>query len=292
MTCFFRSAFIGVTVFALVLAGIAKRDKPQVTDITIGWKDNILSIYHPQIPGGKIDTWYLEAYCRPGSTDRPWNETTIGHRTELVSINESRTEIKLKCTLGDGVRVDHLIRATRTGVSFDLIAKNPTEKVSEAHWAQPCIRGGEFTGKGADETDDAYAYIKKSFIFQDKDDIPDFLPTKDWATKARYVPGQVWCPKNVNRDDVNPRPLHPSAPHKNIIGCVSADKKWLMASVWEPYQELFQGVIRCIHSDFRIGGLGPGETKKIRGKMYLLPNDVPALLALHEKEFPDKDKKH
>ena len=292
MTCFFRSAFIGVTVFALVLAGIAKRDKPQVTDITIGWKDNILSIYHPQIPGGKIDTWYLEAYCRPGSTDRPWNETTIGHRTELVLINESRTEIKLKCTLEDGVRVDHLIRATRTGVSFDLIAKNPTEKVSEAHWAQPCIRVGEFTGKGADETDDAYAYIKKSFIFQDKDDIPDFLPTKDWATKARYVPGQVWCPKNVNRDDVNPRPLHPSAPHKNIIGCVSADKKWLMASVWEPYQELFQGVIRCIHSDFRIGGLGPGETKKIRGKMYLLPNDIPALLALHEKEFPDKTKKH
>ena len=292
MTCFFRSAFIGITVFALVLAGIAKRDKPQVTDITIGWKDNILSIYHPQIPGGKIDTWYLEAYCRPGSTDRPWNETTIGHRTELVSINESRTEIKLKCTLEDGVRVDHLIRATRTGVSFDLIANNPTGKVSEAHWAQPCIRVGEFTGKGADETDDAYAYIKKSFIFQDKDDIPDFLPTKDWATKARYVPGQVWCPKNVNRDDVNPRPLHPSAPHKNIIGCVSADKKWLMASVWEPYQELFQGVIRCIHSDFRIGGLGPGETKKIRGKMYILPNDVPALLALHEKEFPDKAKKH
>lgn len=276
----------------LILVGIAKRDTSQVTDITIGWKDNILSIYHPQIPGGKIDTWYLEAYCRPGSTDRPWNETTISHRTELVSINDLKTEIKLKCTLEDGVRVDHLIRATRTGVSFDLIANNPTGKVSEAHWAQPCIRVGKFTGQGADETDDAYAYIKKSFIFQDKDDIPDFLPTKDWATKARYVPGQVWCPKNVNRDDVNPRPLHPSAPHKNIIGCVSADKKWLMASVWEPYQELFQGVIRCIHSDFRIGGLKPGETKKIRGKMYLLPNDVPALLALHEKEFPDKAKKH
>ena len=55
MTCFFRSAFIGITAFVLVLAGIAKRDTPQVTDITIGWKDNILSIYHPQIPGGKID---------------------------------------------------------------------------------------------------------------------------------------------------------------------------------------------------------------------------------------------
>ena len=28
-----------------------------------------------------------------------------------------------------------------------------------------------------------------------------------------------------------------------------------LATAWEPYQELFQGVIVCMHSDFRIGGL-------------------------------------
>ena len=68
MTCLFRSAFwlFGIAGFVLILGAIAKRDTPQVADITIDWKDNILSIYHPQIPGGKIDTWYLEAYCRPG----------------------------------------------------------------------------------------------------------------------------------------------------------------------------------------------------------------------------------
>jgi hypothetical protein len=41
----------------------------------------------------------------------------------------------------------------------------------------------------------------------------------------------------------------------------------LMASAWEPYQELFQGVAACIHADFRIGGLKPGESKSIRGKI-------------------------
>ena len=28
-----------------------------------------------------------------------------------------------------------------------------------------------------------------------------------------------------------------------------------MAVAWEPYQEIFLGVITCIHSDFRLGGL-------------------------------------
>jgi hypothetical protein len=27
---------------------------------------------------------YLEAYCRPGSTDREWRETVIPHRVEFV----------------------------------------------------------------------------------------------------------------------------------------------------------------------------------------------------------------
>ena len=31
---------------------------------------------------------------------------------------------------------------------------------------------------------------------------------------------------------------------------------------------LFQGVITCIH--FRMGRLEPGQTKKIRGKLYLM----------------------
>ena len=162
--------------------------------------------------------------------------------------------------------------------------------MSEAHWAQPCIRVGEFTGKGAKNTDDKYAYIKSCFVFQDKNDIPDFLPTKHWKLKARYIPGQVWCPIGVNRNDVNPRPLHPVVPYKNIIGCISEDKEWLLASVWDPSQELFQGVIRCIHNDFRIGGLKPGEQKTIRGKMYLMKNDMKAFLDVYNRDFPTSKK--
>jgi hypothetical protein len=72
-----------------------------------------------------------------------------------------------------------------------------------------------------------------------------------------------------------------------LIGCFSADEKLIFATAWEPYQELFQGVGRCLHSDFRLGGLQPGETKSIRGKIYIVPNDVSALLKRYEKDFPE-----
>ena len=65
----------------------------------------------------------------------------------------------------------------------------------------------------------------------------------------------------------------------------------ILAVAWEPYQEIFQGVISCIHSDFRIGGLAPGETKKIRGKMYIVPADVPALTKRYERDFPEQKTK-
>ena len=62
----------------------------------------------------------------------------------------------------------------------------------------------------------------------------------------------------------------------------------LLACAWEPYQELFQGVAVCVHADFRIGGIKPGETKKIRGKIYLLPADADALLRRYERDFPER----
>jgi hypothetical protein len=61
-----------------------------------------------------------------------------------------------------------------------------------------------------------------------------------------------------------------------------------MAVAWEPYQELFQGVITCLHSDFRIGGLEPGETRQIRGKLYLVNgDDVDALVQRYARDFPE-----
>ncbi|MFT7444721.1 MAG: hypothetical protein ACI9AF_001630, partial [Granulosicoccus sp.] len=254
--------------------------------LTLKWDQNILTLKAPHVPGGKIETWYLEAYCKPGSTDRDWNQTLIAHETKLISATP--TQIKLRCTLADGVTLDHLIEAGNDSVTFTLTAHNPTKKTSLAHWAQPCVRVGPFTGTQQDE--DKYTYLPKSFIFLNG--TQSFLPAKNWTTKARYTPGQVWCPCHVDQNDVNPRPLSTDLPSNGLIGCVSSDNEWLFATAWEPYQELFQGVIRCLHSDFRIGGLEPDETKTIRGKFYLLKNNPDELLRRYQKDFPLQSRDH
>jgi hypothetical protein len=277
--------------FACALAGLIS-DRLSVTpagaadepaQLNLSWANNFLTIRGAHLPGGQLRIQYLEAYCRPGSTDRDWRQTVIPHKTKVVSQDTDGKSLKLRCALADGVVVTHDIAAGTDEVTFRVTATNPTDKASEADWAQPCIRVGTFTGRGQND------YLPLCFVFLDGR--LTRLPTQPWADKARYVPGQVYCPEGVDRRDVNPRPLSSLVPSNGLIGCFSGDDKRLMATAWEPYQELFQGVAACIHSDFRIGGLQPGETKRIRGKIYLMPADSAALLRRYERDFPEQVKK-
>lgn len=247
--------------------------------LRLSWAKNMLTISGDAVPGGRIEVWYLEAFCRAGSTDREWGETVVPHTTELVSAADDR--ILLRSKAADGLVLDHDIRAGADEVDFRLTAINPTGKRSEVHWAQPCMRVDRFVGLPSARSSEAY--LPKSFIFLDGR--PSRLPTQPWAAKARYTPGQVWCPRNVPRDDVNPRPLSTLVPSNGLIGCYSADDKKILATAWEPYQELFQGIIVCLHSDFRLGGLQPGERKKIRGKIYVVDSDMDALVRRYKADF-------
>ena len=51
--------------------------------------------------------------------------------------------------------------------------------------------------------------------------------------------------------------------------------------------ELFEGVYVCLHSDPSIGGLKPGETRRIRQKLYVLPNDPDRLLERYRLDLPE-----
>ena len=248
--------------------------------LRISWKDNFLAITAPDLPGRQVRILYLEAYCRPGSTSRKWEQTVIGHKTRLVSADADGRRLRLQCTLDDGVVVDHEIVARADEVEFHIKASNPTAKASDVDWAQPCIRVDTFTGRNKSD------YLSKCFVFLDGKLAR--MPTPHWATRALYTPGQVWFPMGVSRLDVNPRPLSDDVPSNGLIGCFSADEKTILAVAFEPYQELFQGVAARIHSDFRIGGLKPGESKNIRGKIYIVPADPKALLARYEKDFPNR----
>ena len=251
--------------------------------LRLAWENNFLTVSGAKLPGGSVKVMYLEAYCRPGSTNRDWSKTVIPHKTQLVEAAPDGKALVLRCRLQDGVVVDHRITADADSVDFRLTATNPGSTASQAHWAQPCVRVDAFTGVKPDRASEAY--LGKSFIYVDGK--LTRLPCQPWATKALYVPGQVWCPRRVPREDVNPRPLSAIVPSNGLIGCFSADERMILASAWEPYQELFQGVVVCLHSDFRIGGLQPGETKIIRGKLYLMNADPDVLLRRYQVDFPE-----
>jgi hypothetical protein len=249
--------------------------------LRIEWDKNYLTISGEKLKGREIKVHYLEAYCRDRSTEADWvKHTYIGHETKLLEASPNGDFIKLECRVKDGLEVTHELRTKMDEIDFQIVAHNPTSTRSEAHWAQPCIRLDKFSGATQE------SYLAKSFVFLDGK--PERMPTRDWALRARYTPGQVWRAKGIDERDVNPRPLSKHIPSNGLIGCYSADDKQIFAVAFEPYQELFQGVAVCLHSDFRLGGLMPGEKKKIRGKMYIVPADINALVKRYEKDFPEQ----
>jgi hypothetical protein len=275
-----RTAFPALCLaFSLTLAAAP------VPTLTLERSKNWVIVHGPQIPGGSFKINYLEAYCRAGSTDVDWQKTKVPFKAEFISLSADRKTLKLRDRLGDGVIVEHTILARDDEVDFRLIARNPTKVRSEAHWAQACPRLHDFTGFNTPGSRNLDDYLPKCFVFLDGK--LERMPTREWATEARYVPGQVWCPPQVPRSDVNPRPLSPLIPSNGLIGCFSGDERLIWATAWEPYQELFQGVARCLHADFRLGGLQPGETKHVRGKIYIVPADVGKLLARYARDFPE-----
>lgn len=269
-----------LTLLVLTTAAFAQNT------LTLARERNWLIIRGAHLPGRGIRVNYLESYCRAGSTDTDWKQHTfVGHQTKLVSASADGKRIDLHCAVNDGLSVDHMITAGDDDVTFDITVKNPTDHPNEAQWAQPCIQLGNFAGAETADPKCVDIKLSNSFIFVDGK--LTRMPTQPWATAARYVPGQVWCPKGVPRTDVNPRPLSTLVPSNGLIGCFSIDGKWIFGTAFEPYQELFQGVVRCLHSDFRIGEVKPGQTKHIRGKIYLMPADADALLKRYLKDFPE-----
>ncbi|HUL51322.1 MAG TPA: hypothetical protein VLU94_01930, partial [Candidatus Nitrosotalea sp.] len=169
------------------------------------------------------------------------------------------------------------IRARQDEVEFQLTVRNAGREFADLQWFQPCLRVDRFTGRGQSN------YYERCFIFTERG-----LTTLDQTRRAEeaiYRGGQVYVPSGIDLNDVNPRPISPDRPVNGLIGCYSSDNQFMLATAWDRTQELFQGVIVCIHNDPRVGGLKPGEMKKLRGKIYLIRNDPVALLKRYDRDF-------
>jgi len=246
--------------------------------LTVSWTNNLLTVHGPDLPGGDLEILYLEAFCRSGSTHRDWRQTTLPHKTTLSSASRDGKHLRLLTRVAPGVEVSHDVRAAKDEIEFVFRLTNKGGERVDLEWFQPaCIRVDRFTGRHQAD------YIARSFIFTDRG-----LTTMEQTRRreeALYRGGQVYVPGDIGLEDVNPRPLSPDPPANGLIGCFSFDDRWLLATAWNRTQELFQGVYVCLHADPHVGGLAPGQTKKVRGKLYLLKNDPAALLKRYQRDF-------
>ncbi len=261
----------GVSLLALASLGRAAEN------LRLGWTNNMLTISGAELPGKTLEVLYLEAFCRSGSTHRDWHQTVIPHKTELLRAGRNGESLRLRTHVEPSVETYHDIRAGRDEVDFLVQMKNTGEQPVDVHWFQPCLRVARFTGRSQNN------YIARSFIFTEAG-----LTTLDKTRRTEegvYRGGQVYVPAGINLDDVNPRPISPDRPVNGLIGCLSEDDQFLLAMAWNDTQELFQGVIVCLHNDPRIGGLKAGESKQLRGKIYVMRNDPKALLNRYRRDF-------
>jgi len=272
-------SFTSIFGFALSKNSLEETEK-RTDGLRIQWKNNILTISGEDLPGKEMNITYLEAFCKTGSTNRKWEETTIAHETELISTEDNDKHIKLRTILKPDIEVMHDIMTGKDEVEFNLVFHNKGDKAIDIEWFQPCISVDRFTNRTQED------YISRCFIFTDSG-----LTTLDKTRRteeAVYKGGQVYVPPGINLKDVNPRPISFDKPANGLIGCFSDDNKYIMATAWDDYQELFQGIFVCIHCDPRIGGLKAGEVKKLKGKLYIVENDPEKLLRRYRQDFPLK----
>lgn len=248
--------------------------------IRIGWTNNVLTLSSSKMPGGKVEVWYLEAFLRPGANGRDWRQSVLPHKTVVTSASPDGARLEFQTTVATNIEVRHSITSTEDDLDIRFELTNRGGYGSDLQWFQPaCIRVADFTGRGQSN------FIQRTFIYT-----ADGLTTLDKThrtTNALYLGGQVFPMNGVASADANPRPIASLRPSNGLIGCFSADDRWILATASDRTHELFEGVYVCFHSDPAINGLGAGETKRIRQKIYLVPNDAGKLLRRYQSDFPD-----
>lgn len=246
---------------------------------TISWSNNLLVVSDRRLPGGKLEIWYLEAFCRSGAWNRDWRQTTLRHKTSLTGGDPAGHRLEFHTWVEPGVEVRHEVQAVADGLELNFELSNTTPARVDLQWFEPaCIRVPGFTGCTQSN------YTARSFIWTENG-----LTTLDRlrrATNALYLGGQVYLPAFISATDANPRPICLDHPVNGLIGCYSADDRWLLATASDCTHELFEGVYVCLHSDPRVSGLAPGETKRRRSRIYLLRNDRDLLLKSYRRDFP------
>ncbi len=273
---FMRYAFVLLLPVLPAYVGAAE-------NLQLSWTNNLLTVSDPRLPSGKLEVWYLEAFCRSRAWGREWRKTTLPHKTTLTRADPRGRRLKFRTLVEPDIEVRHEIRSRNDELELSFELTNHGKDPVDLQWFEPaCIRVAAFTGCGQND------YTARSFIFTSNGLTP--LNALRRTTNALYLGGQVYLPADVAPADANPRPICHDHLVNGLIGCFSADGRWLLATASDHTHELFEGVYVCLHSDPRVGGLAPGQSKRFRSKIYFLPNSPETLIKRYHRDFPEAEK--
>src|SRR5580765_2641332 len=125
MRCFVseesRQSIVVGTLVVMLAAALAAADERRAKDplsasapasapavrshLHMSWKKDVLTLVSPRLPGGPLEVWYLEAFCRRGSTDRDWYQTIIPFHTELTGADPDGAWLTLYSVVDGKVEV-------------------------------------------------------------------------------------------------------------------------------------------------------------------------------------------
>ncbi len=66
-----RSWVWAIILIALPMVAVGSGDRE------ISWTNNLLTISDTRLPGGKLEVWYLEAFCCSGASTREWGKDHV-----------------------------------------------------------------------------------------------------------------------------------------------------------------------------------------------------------------------
>ena len=113
------------------------------------WDKEILTIRGDHLPGGALEVWYIEAFCRPG-LDALATGIQDGYPPQnRTGRTDPRTAARSSCGLAWKTGSSSIMRSAPAAMKsiFNVVATNPgSVRKSLAHWAQPCIRVNRYAG--------------------------------------------------------------------------------------------------------------------------------------------------
>jgi len=129
-----------VPILSLVITTLSYATVPSVkgaSGLTVSWTNNLLTITGPNLPGGSMSIWYLEAFCRSGSTKRDWGQTVLPHKTSLLSSTRDGKRLQFSTKVTPSVEVLHEVRAGKDELEFEFKLTNKGTEFVDLNWGSP-----------------------------------------------------------------------------------------------------------------------------------------------------------